>query len=73
VPNFRGIQRFMVTLGTPHSPSLFLKCGQTVGTRGRESFTKHLEPKPACFDENQRAIRVCPDKSVGEAATIGLC
>ena len=43
------------------------------GQGGRQRFTEHLEPKPACFDENQRAIRVRPDKSVGEDATIGLC
>ena len=31
MPNFRGVQRFSVTLGTARSPSMFLSCGQSVG------------------------------------------
>ncbi len=38
MPNFRGIQRFMVTLGTPRSPSMFLSCGQRVGTEPRRAY-----------------------------------
>lgn len=32
MPNFPGIQGFSVTLGTAGSPSMFLSCGQSVGT-----------------------------------------
>ena len=32
VPNFRGIQRFVVTLDAPRSPTMFHSCGQMVGT-----------------------------------------